>query len=207
MAEETAQSERTLQGLIDLTAEERLCAVVDACKDDGALTAQPRDEGKKDVRTLFQGPMAPRLGHVAPYVVPIDPESDYLEKWQWRWGTSAGILIVVPANVDMDALWAHLRAIFVAEDEAGTEYFFRYYDPRVLRVYLPTCTVEEAAELFGPIRRMIVESAEGDAALICSPGVDGALLDEHAFARAQPPAEESEPGEPAEGEEAADETA
>ena len=35
---------------------------------------------------------------------------------------------------------------------------FRYYDPRVLRVYLPTCTPDELEMLFGPIERFWMES-------------------------------------------------
>jgi hypothetical protein len=38
---------------------------------------------------------------------------------------------------------------------------FRYYDPRVLRSYLPTCTPEELAQVFGPIHSFVMESAEG----------------------------------------------
>ncbi|MCF6281484.1 MAG: DUF4123 domain-containing protein [Candidatus Polarisedimenticolaceae bacterium] len=35
---------------------------------------------------------------------------------------------------------------------------FRFYDPRVLRLYLPTCTGNEAKQFFGPIPQIIVEA-------------------------------------------------
>jgi hypothetical protein len=35
--------------------------------------------------------------------------------------------------------------------------YFRYYDPRVLRVYLPTCNAEEIKIVFGPIGSYITE--------------------------------------------------
>jgi hypothetical protein len=35
---------------------------------------------------------------------------------------------------------------------------FRYYDPRVLRVYLPTCVTAELRTVFGPIECFWTES-------------------------------------------------
>ena len=35
---------------------------------------------------------------------------------------------------------------------------FRYYDPRVLSLYLPTCNAEEVTSLFGPVSRFLMES-------------------------------------------------
>ena len=35
--------------------------------------------------------------------------------------------------------------------------YFRYYDPRVLRVYLPTCNARELQTVFGPVLRYLVE--------------------------------------------------
>ena len=46
----------------------------------------------------------------------------------------------------------------MVQDEGGQEYFFRYYDPRVLRKYLPTCTPEEVRSFFGPVRSFIAEN-------------------------------------------------
>ena len=94
---------------------------------------------------------------MAPYLVPIDPESGYLENWTRRWGRNAGILVTSVA--DLDTLYAHLRDIFVAKDEDEREYFFRFYDPRVLRSYFTSCTPEERRYLFGPIRAFLLEGA------------------------------------------------
>lgn len=43
-------------------------------------------------------------------------------------------------------------------DEQGRSMYFRYYDPRVLGVYLPMCTEEEKRAAFGPVARMMYES-------------------------------------------------
>jgi hypothetical protein len=38
--------------------------------------------------------------------------------------------------------------------------YFRFYDPRVLRSFLPTCTEPECAEFFGPIGRFVMEAEQ-----------------------------------------------
>ena len=45
----------------------------------------------------------------------------------------------------------------VNSEETGEEVYFRFYDPRVLRVFLPTCSVRQKAELFGEIRSFLLE--------------------------------------------------
>jgi hypothetical protein len=38
--------------------------------------------------------------------------------------------------------------------------FFRFYDPRVMRNYLPTCPPAQLAEFFGPVDFYIAEAEE-----------------------------------------------
>jgi hypothetical protein len=41
--------------------------------------------------------------------------------------------------------------------EDGKELYFRFYDPRVLRVFLPTCSPRETTGFFGPIKSFLLE--------------------------------------------------
>ena len=88
------------------------------------------------------------------------PASPFLHAWSAALGRNGGVLLQSAAT--LDDLSAHLRKIFVVRDEQEQEYFFRYYDPRVLRVYLPTCTGAELDEFFGPVQRWLVEASAGD---------------------------------------------
>lgn len=129
--------------------------------------------------TLFEGPNARDLENYGPLMVTIAPDSGYLESWCDRWGDNAGILVVsMRPRADVRA---HLRSIFVVKDETGQEHFFRYYDPRVLRAYLPTCTGEEARTFFGPLDRVLVESDDATTALRFRAGATGATLTEIAM--------------------------
>jgi hypothetical protein len=139
---------KALREQIELQPGERLYGIVDAAQDK-ELAFEARDRFKLPIRMLFQGEAAEYMGDVAPYLIPIDPGSEYLESWAERWDRNVGILLT--SFADPLKLFRHLREIFVVKDEEGQEYFFRYYDPRVLRAFLPTCTPEQAREFFGPI--------------------------------------------------------
>ncbi len=39
---------------------------------------------------------------------------------------------------------------------------FRYSDPRILRVYLPTCLPDELEQMFGPVTAYVMESEDAD---------------------------------------------
>jgi hypothetical protein len=43
------------------------------------------------------------------------------------------------------------------ETEDGQRLVFRYFDPRVLRVFLPVCTPAEKNDFFGPVYRFFIE--------------------------------------------------
>lgn len=106
--------------------------------------------------TLFSGDLAPATAPVGPLLVPLGEPSGFLQRWVDGIGQHAGVLLESAA--DLDSLYAHLRHVFIATDEEGQEYFFRFYDPRVFRVFLPTCREEELREFFGPIDRWIAEA-------------------------------------------------
>ena len=38
---------------------------------------------------------------------------------------------------------------------------FRFYDPAILRAFLPTCDASQLAAMFGPIEAYLIESAGG----------------------------------------------
>lgn len=126
-----------------------------------------------DPVSLFVGKQAPQLGGVAPYFFAVPAGAPYFAAWAESVGGNAGILIDSPA--DPATLFTHLRGVFVVQDETGQEYFFRYYDPRVLRKYLPTCTAQELAEFFGPVRTWICDNETGDGYLAYSRGPEGLL--------------------------------
>ncbi|MCK7510897.1 MAG: DUF4123 domain-containing protein [Desulfobacterales bacterium] len=65
----------------------------------------------------------------------------------------------------LNPLRTHFRRFLMVHDSDGKPLYFRYYDPRVLRVYLPTCTSQELKTVFGPVESFLVEDEDGRSAI------------------------------------------
>jgi len=113
---------------------------------------------KSEYECLYQGREFEELWYVAPYLFRCGETSEFLS-WivNEGWGCSWGIFFV--ASADLKRLADHLRRfVLVTTNEADKQFYFRFYDPRVLRTYLPTCSSDEAVDFFGPIRCFLTES-------------------------------------------------
>lgn len=108
---------------------------------------------------LYRGELEPDMAEVAPYLVQLEAESPFLE-WLLRegWGKSWGVF--VQTTVPLEDLRRHFRRSLIVHDPEGEPMYFRYYDPRVLRIFLPTCNAEELRSMFGPVSRFLVEAED-----------------------------------------------
>jgi hypothetical protein len=108
-------------------------------------------------RCLFSGALGKELTEAAPYLVQLKRGAEGTRSLlRLGWGQSWGIYLTSAA--DIEQLRRHLRRFLRVEDERGKRLFFRYYDPRVFRTYLPTCDEGELATIFGPVTRFMAEA-------------------------------------------------
>jgi hypothetical protein len=106
--------------------------------------------------SLFAMPLPPKLESVAPYLVPLDYDDKKTRKFLSNaWGNNWGVFI--RCDTSQDSLRRHLRNFVSVRDPRGQRLLFRYYDPRILRTYLPTCTAQELEYVFGPIECFLSE--------------------------------------------------
>ena len=106
---------------------------------------------------LYSGPLAPALEMAAPYLVQLEYDNQETRHLlEMGWGNSWGILM--RSGTTLKKLRRHLREFLIVRDPQGRRMAFRYYDPRVLRAYLPTCNGEELRTVFGPIDRFWTEA-------------------------------------------------
>jgi hypothetical protein len=105
---------------------------------------------------LYRGEMQPDLAECAPYLVVLKENSGFTN-WVFQecWGKHGGIFALAPT--DLKDTRKHFRTFLIVKDPDGKQLYFRYYDPRVLRIYLPTCNPEETAAVFGPVRHYLLE--------------------------------------------------
>jgi hypothetical protein len=138
---------------------ENVYVVLDGARDD-RIGSMVRDSGDS-YRCLYEGNIPRELEEVAPWLVRLDPEYPFArELIREGWGKSWGVFLRSPA--DIEEMRRHLRRFLRVKTEQGKTLVFRYYDPRVLRVYLPTCTADELATFFGPVTSYAMEGTDRD---------------------------------------------
>jgi hypothetical protein len=121
-------------------------------------------EGGAQYESLFEGWSKAQLALFAPYLVSLPPWSKLLEKLVKKgWGKSWGVYLT--SHVAFAEIRHHFRHFLMVNLPDGKQVYFRFYDPRVLRVYLPTCTPEEIAYFFGPVSRFAIEDEKPETLL------------------------------------------
>lgn len=108
---------------------------------------------------MYAGKLSPALQQAAPYIVHLSPKAEFTRTLlQHARGQSWGIFIEAAPDISMEQLRRHFRRLQRVTTEDGQILVFRFYDPRVLRVYLPTCTLSELAQFFGPAAKIVAEA-------------------------------------------------
>lgn len=111
---------------------------------------------------LYRGELEPDVEEVAPYLVKLDREAPFTNWVLDRgWGNHWGIF--AESGADLATLRNHFRRFLTVHDASGKPLLFRYYDPRVLRTYLPTCNAEELKTMFGPLQAYMMENEDAAA--------------------------------------------
>jgi hypothetical protein len=137
-------------------------AILDAAREERIYPAVQSFDG--EMCCLYRGELDADLASAAPYLLRLEQPAPFTA-WliTQGWGQSWGIFLQSAAP--LDELRRHFRRFLMVYDHTGKPMYFRYYDPRVLRVYLPTCTPSELATLFGPVARYVVEDEDPDSLL------------------------------------------
>ena len=121
---------------------------------------------------LLPGELDPELAQAAPYLAQLDAQSPFAELFLSQGlGKHWGILAL--SSADLRTLRMHFRQLLSVWDPDGKPLFFRYYDPRVLRIYLPTCNSGELRTLFGPVSAYYLEAETAGKLLRFTLGPDG----------------------------------
>ena len=126
-----------------------------------ALIDHLYDGERPEFACLFRGELEPDMAECAPYLVRLEEGAPFTH---WvidhclgkHWG------IFALSKADFPELLRHLRKHnMVYDGDSNQPGYFRYYDPRVLRAFLPTCDAENLADLFGPVEAFFAEAEDG----------------------------------------------
>jgi len=142
-----------------LSAEPHLYAILDAARE----RTLPWRLGEAGVEheSLYDGQKGLEVAHYGPWLARLPAGCAFLatlcgEGWGRSWG------VYLTCELPLKDVRHHLRRFLMVTLPEKKPAYFRYYDPRVLRVYLPTCEPDERTTFFGPITSYRCESPKGD---------------------------------------------
>ncbi len=167
--QETVKSEKiTVSGSGKITPAEFLLEKAEAadCKLYGIVDSARNEEvfryliiGNVKYKSLFEGTMDVQSFGVSGFLVECKKESPL---FQWMtteaWGDSSCVFFTSKAS--FDDLFNHFQQFNRVYLEDDKVVLFRFYDPRVLRTYLPSCNLEEIDAFFGDVAQFYLESED-----------------------------------------------
>ena len=147
-----------------------LFALLDAARDPQVLALLSVSE--EEHQSLYEGSQGEELAAFAPYLVRLPRESALLERLASAgWGQSWGVYLT--SDRPFDKLRRYLRQFLLVKLADGREAYFRFYDPRVLRLFLPTCSPAETERFFGAVERFLVEAEQPTTLLSFAASAEG----------------------------------
>ncbi len=138
-----------LSDLQKLASQRQLYAILDAC-DAPAVPPKVKELGEENGVSLYRGEAEEDYWAIAPYLVRVDASVlDWIvaTMWEQPWG------IFVIANSNLENFRTHFRKFLTVQMPDGEKVYFRFYDPRVIQQFLPTCNDAELGEFFGSIQK------------------------------------------------------
>lgn len=134
-----------LYGIVDAAQDERIYPLLQQC----AYRV-----------CLFVGKTEPEVSASAPWLISLDPSTDLFHVWRaegWRANWGIWFHSSMP-QADIETLFRR-RTLAMLPD--GDVVIFRFFDPRVFRNFLPTCTDDQLADWFSGIVAFLVPDLGG----------------------------------------------
>jgi len=108
---------------------------------------------------LYAGNSALTMESVAPYLVYLPPGSEFLttiinKGWSKSWG------IFLTSGRAPEEIWHDLRRHLFVDIQSKGRVYFRFYDPRVLRMFMPISTDQQRVDFGGIVSSFLMEDED-----------------------------------------------
>jgi hypothetical protein len=160
----TTEREKIADALFsDVRENESLYAILDAARNI-EIAYKVQNTPNLEYVSLYRGRKEEPYWDAAPYLVRCNRESEFFS-WVIKngWRDSWGIFLTSSAN--FQDLIKHFQELLIVKLEDGREVYFRFYDPRVLRIFVSTCSSAESIQLFGPVSSYLLEEQKAETLL------------------------------------------
>jgi hypothetical protein len=161
----TSEAASAVRNILFGEARSRAFTVLDGASVPGLLDRLYRHDVESEC--LYRGELTPDLAHTAPYLVMLEPASRFTE-WTIAegWGRHWGIFGAARQDTSLATLRRHFRHFLKVSDPKGKPLYFRYYDPRVLRDFLPLARPDQLDLMFGSVIRAYFAEADPPTAVL-----------------------------------------
>jgi hypothetical protein len=150
----------------------RLYAVVDAAANSAIYPGLLALASVEEITSLYDGNAARVCADAAPYLLALDADgaaATWLAATPWLNDAT----IFLRSRAAMPEVRTRLRRLTRVGAPDGRVLLFRFYDPIILRAFLPTCDIQQAAEFFDDIDEYLV--FDGDVLMRFSRAEDGRI--------------------------------
>ena len=124
-----------------------LYAVVDAASE--PTIVEWLRETEPTYECLFEGRRATDLAEEAPYLLRLDRPKQLTDLVHRAHDRSA--VVYLHSTQGFARVRRHLRRIMLVKTEGGDVLYFRHYDPRIARVFLPLCRPAQLPWMFDDV--------------------------------------------------------
>jgi hypothetical protein len=137
----------------------RPCCIVDGAHRP-SIALELEDRGAS-FQCLFNGELEPEVAAVAPYLVDLEGQAA-LAEWLFSIGCGHNLGIYLLTGMEFLEVRKHFRRITMVRMPDDTVTYFRFYDPRVLRSFLPTCDENQLRFIYGDVvEQFVFEDGDG----------------------------------------------
>ncbi len=133
-------------------------AIIDGAACEGLLDRL--DEFQPEFCCLYAGEIEADIEEVAPYLIRLEHDHPFTLWLLESMGNKPwGIFCKAPST--LRELRKHFRKFLIVKGPEGQNLYFRYYDPRVLPTFLPTCEADQKTDFFGSVDAYITVNDQG----------------------------------------------
>ena len=156
------QQSSSLDRLRKFSAAGYLYALLDAYET-ATVPGKAEELGKEKAVCLFIGNAERKYWDLAPYLMLVDEST---LDWVWESVSNAPCGVLVLSKSNLETLRTHFRRFLTVQLPDGESWYFRYYDPRILKTYLENCQPDELEIFFGPVRGFGIVEPGSDRVLL-----------------------------------------
>lgn len=108
-------------------------------------------EPAPEFHRLYDGTRYAELAEVGPVLIATDHNSFLTQHFKKHWSTTAGVTL--NSRAPADELIQHLTSLVHVSVNGGVSVLFRYYDPRILYLWLTDMCDRQRNSILGPVEQ------------------------------------------------------